>query len=61
MDLGYTNDIINSTTDRMATEDLVFSRTFLSYGVGIMLEKMVGICKVGVVACLYFPCEIIYP
>ena len=55
MHLGYSNDMINSTTGRMTTEHWVknFS-TFLSNSLGIMLEKVEGILKVGVAGDVYF-------
>ena len=49
MDLGYSNHMINSTTGRMTTENWVnfFCVHFLSYGHGIILEKVGGIFKSG--------------
>ena len=64
MDLGYSNDMINSTTGRMTTDtlgDFFFVCTFLSYGLGIMLEKVGGIFfNVGVAGGVHFPWEIIF-
>ena len=61
MDLDYSNDMINSSTDRMTTEHWwnIFG-TFLSYSLGIMLEKVEGFLKVGVAGGVYFPWEIIF-
>ena len=48
MDLDYSNDMINSSTDRMTTEHWVnIFGTFLSYSLGIMLGKVGGILKSG--------------
>ena len=49
MNLGCSNDMINSTTGRMTTEHRTlgefFFCTFLSYGLCIMLDKVGGIIK----------------
>ena len=44
MNLGYSNDRINSTIGSMTTEHLV-NFCCCSYGLGIMLEKVGGILK----------------
>ena len=53
--------MINSTTGRMTTEHMVnFFCTFLSYGLGMMLEKVEGVLKVGVAGSVPLPREIIF-
>ena len=53
--------MINSTTGRMTTEHWKnYFVHYLSYGLGIMLEKVGGIKKVGVADGVHFPWEIIF-
>ena len=69
MDLDYSNDMINSSTDRMTTEHWVKHFWYISiYSLGIMLGKVGGIFKSGCGRrCIfsmgnYFPHDIIiYP